>query len=79
MAISIGGVGRAIDNVFNERLWRTLKYEQIYLNPAENGIACRVGIATYLRYYNEERPHCSLNDRTPDEVYYESRINQRVA
>jgi putative transposase len=79
VAISMDGVGRAIDNVFIERLWRTLKYDHIYLNPAENGIACRAGIATYLRYYNEERPHSSLNDRTPDEVYYESRINQRVA
>jgi putative transposase len=77
--ISMDGVGRAIDNVFIERLWRTLKYDHIYLNPAENGITCRAGIATYLRYYNEERPHSSLGDATPDEVYYESRINQRVA
>jgi putative transposase len=79
VAISMDGVGRAIDNVFIERLWRTLKYDHIYLNPAENGTACRAGIATYLRYYNEERPHSSLHDATPDEVYYESRINQRVA
>ena len=79
VAISMDGVGRAIDNVFIERLWRTLKYDHIYLNPAESGIACRAGIATYLRYYNEERPHSSLGDATPDEVYYESRINQRVA
>ena len=77
--ISMDGVGRAIDNVFIERLWRTLKYDHIYLNPAENGITCRAGIATYLRYYNEERPHSSLGDATPNEVYYESRINQRVA
>jgi putative transposase len=77
--ISMDGVGRAIDNVFIERLWRTLKYDHIYLNPADNGITCRSGIATYLRYYNEERPHSSLGDATPDEVYYESRINQRVA
>ena len=77
--ISMDGVGRAIDNVFIERLWRTLKYDHVYLNPAENGITCRAGIATYLRYYNEERPHSSLGDATPDEVYYESRINQRVA
>jgi len=50
VAISMDGVGRAIDNVFIERLWRTLKYDHIYLNPAENGITCRAGIATYLRY-----------------------------
>ena len=79
VAISMDGVGRAIDNVFIERLWRTLKYDHIYLNPANSGYACRSGIAAYLHYYNEERPHSSLGDSTPGEVYYESRINQRVA
>ncbi len=77
--ISMDGVGRAIDNVFIERLWRTLKYDHIYLNPADSGMECRAGIARYLRYYNEERPHSSLGDATPDEVYYGLRINQRVA
>ena len=79
VAISMDGVGRAIDNVFIERLWRTLKYDHLYLNPAENGAACRAGITDYLHYYNKERPHSSLDDQTPDEVYYETRINQRVA
>ena len=79
VAISMVGVGRAIDNVFIERLWRTLKYDHLYLYPAENGTECRAEITDYLRYYNEERPHSSLNDQTPDEVYYEARINQRVA
>jgi putative transposase len=65
VAISMDGVGGAIDNVFIERLWRTLKYDHIYLNPADSGTACRAGIAEYLSYYNEERPHSSLNDRTP--------------
>ena len=77
--ISMDGVGRAIDNVFIERLWRTLKYDHIYLNPADNGITCRAGIARYLRYYNKERPHSSLGDDTPDEIYYGLRINQRAA
>jgi len=77
--ISMDGVGRAIDNVFIERLWRTLKYDHIYLNPAENGITCRAGISEFLKYYNEERPHSSLGDATPDEVYYSLRINQRAA
>ena len=76
VSISMDGVGRAIDNVFIERLWRTLKYDHLYLNPAENGTAC---IANYLAYYNEERPNSSLDDQTPDEVYYASRSNQRVA
>jgi putative transposase len=77
--ISMDGVGRAIDNVFIERLWRTLKYDHVYLNPAINGNACRDGIGDYLNYYNSERPHSSLDDQTPDEVYYQSRINQRAA
>jgi putative transposase len=79
VAISMDGVGRAIDNVFIERLWRTLKYDHIYLNPAENGNACRAGITEYLRYYNEERPHSSLGDATLNEVYYALRNNQRAA
>jgi putative transposase len=58
----------AIDNVFIERLWRTLKYDHIHLNPAESGTACREGIQTLLKYYNEDRPHSSLDDQTPDEV-----------
>jgi putative transposase len=76
--VSMDGVGRAIDNVFIERLWRTLKYDQ-YLNPAVSGNACRDGITEFLNYYNEERPHSSLDDATPDEVYYQSRLNERAA
>ena len=79
VAISMDGVGRAIDNVFIERLWRTLKYDHVYLNPAESGNACRDGITEFLTYYNEERPHSSLSDATPDEVYYQSRLNERAA
>ena len=79
IAISIDGAGRAIDNVFIERLWRTLKYDHIYLNPADSGTTCRDGINEYLNYYNQDRPHSSLNDQTPDEVYYRSRSNQRAA
>ena len=79
VAISMDGVGRAIDNVFIERLWRTLKYDHVYLNPAESGNACRDGITGFLTYYNEDRQHSALNDATPDEVYYQSRINQRAA
>jgi putative transposase len=77
--VSMDGVGRAIDNVFIERLWRTLKYDHVYLNPADSGNACRDGITEFLTYYNEDRPHSALNDATPDEVYYQSRINQRAA
>jgi putative transposase len=79
VAISMDGAGRAIDNVFIERLWRTLKYDHIYLNPADNSITCRDGISEFLNYYNQDRPHSSLNDQTPNEVYYRSRSNQRAA
>ena len=72
------GVGGTIDNVFIERLWRTLKYDHVYLNPAASGNACRDGITEFLNYYNEDRPHTSLNDLTPD-VYYQSRLNERAA
>ncbi len=73
------GVGRAIDNVMIERLWRTLKYDHIYLNPAESGNACRDGIGEFFNYYDQDRPHSSLDDQTPDEVYYQRHTNQRVA
>jgi putative transposase len=79
VTISMDGVGRAIDNVFIERLWRTIKYDHIYLNPAESGNALRDGLATFIDYYNEDRPHCALGDATPDEVYYRSRLQQRAA
>ena len=79
VTISMDGVGRAIDNVFIERLWRTIKYDHIYLNPAESGNALRDGLETFIEYYNEDRPHSALGDATPDEVYYRSRLQQRAA
>jgi len=79
VAISMDGVGRAIDNVFIERLWRTIKYDHIYLNPAESGNVLRDGLEVFIDYYNEDRPHSSLDDATPDEVYYRSRLQQRAA
>jgi putative transposase len=68
--ISMDGKGRWMDNVFIERLWRSLKYECVYLRDLENGIQARDWIGEWLRLYNEERPHSSLsNDRTPMEEY----------
>ena len=67
--ISMDGVGRAIDNVFVERLWRTVKYEHLYPNPRENGHAVEAGLRTYFQYYNTDRSHTALGDRTPDEAY----------
>ena len=69
VSISMDGVVRAIDNVAIEWLWRTFKYDPLYLNPAENDTACRAGATNYLAHYNKERPHSSLDDQIPDEVY----------
>ena len=68
--ISMDGKGRAIDNVFIERLWRTVKYEDIYLKNYETPGALRSGLGEYFRFYNTERMHTSLNNKTPYEVYH---------
>ena len=67
--LSMDGKGRALDNVFIERLWRTLKYEQIYPTPAENGHQLEAQLRTYFAWYNDERPHSSLDDQTPREAH----------
>lgn len=69
--ISMDGKGRALDNVFVERLWRSVKYENIYLNGYTNMIEAYQGLSDYFEYYNHERPHQSLDYRTPSEVYHE--------
>ena len=63
------GKGRATDNAFIERFWRSLKYEHIYLNPCEDGIQLFNGIHKYITWYNERRRHSSLDDQRPKEVY----------
>ena len=67
--VSMDGKGRCLDNVFVERLWRTVKYEYVYLWRPEVVPALAAGLATYFGYYNEERSHQSLADRTPAEAY----------
>jgi len=67
--ISMDGKGRWMDNVMIERLWRSLKYECVYLHAFEGGSEARKGIGEWIRFYNERRPHSSLDGRTPDEVY----------
>ena len=76
IAISMDGRGRAIDNVMIERLWRTVKYEEVYLKSYETGADCHQGLATYLDYYDHERRHQSLARRTPWDVYRPSRANR---
>lgn len=61
--------GDGVDNVIVERLWKSLKYEDVYLNVYGNGRELEKGIGSYIRRYNEIRPHQSLNEATPDEIY----------
>jgi putative transposase len=67
--ISMDGRGRWMDNVFIERLWRSLKYECVFLNAFETGGEARTGIGRWIDFYNQRRPHSALGDRTPDEAY----------
>ena len=68
--ISMDGRGRALDNIFIERLWRSVKYEDIYLKDYATVPELDAGLAEYFRFYNDERLHQSLNYRTPAEVHY---------
>ena len=79
IAISMDGKGRALDNVMVERFWRTIKYEWIFLNPAENGIELIEGITGYIEWYNATRRHSSLNDQTPDQRYKEGLTSTTAA
>ena len=67
--ISMDGRGRWMDNVFIERLWRSLKYECVYLHAFETGSELRAGLTRWIGYYNTRRPHSALAGRTPDEAY----------
>lgn len=73
VAISMDGRGRALDNIFVERLWRSLKYEEVYLKEYESVRSATEQIGAYFRFYNHERPHQSLGYRTPAEVYREAK------
>jgi putative transposase len=69
VAISMDGKGRWIDNVFIERLWRSVKYEEVYLHAYTNGTEARAGLTRYFSFYNARRSHQSLDYRTPDDLY----------
>jgi len=77
--ISMDGKGRWIDNVFIERLWRSLKYEEVYLKAYETVAQANQGIGNYFDLYNQERPHQSLDRFTPDEVYAGARYLPEAA
>jgi len=78
-AISMDGKGRWVDNVFVERLWRTVKYEDIYLRAYETPKALREGLARYFTFYNSRRRHSALARRTPDAVYFGSQTTGAAA
>jgi len=69
IAISMDGKGRWMDNVFIERLWRSLKYECVYLNAFETGLQAKENIGKWIKHYNQDRPHSVFNGQTPSEVY----------
>ena len=69
VGMSMDGRGRWMDNVFIEWLWRSLKYEYIYLHAFDNGSALCAGLTVWIGYYNARRPHSTLDGRTPDEAY----------
>lgn len=75
--ISMDGKNRALDNVFTERLWRTVKYEDIYIRGYDSPKETRAGLGRYFEFYNLERPHQSLDYRTPAEVYFDPLIQKR--
>src|ERR1017187_3986356 len=69
IAVSMDGRGRCMDNIFIERLWRSLKYEEVYLRDYRMVPEARAGIDRYLQFYNYERPHQSLAYRPPADIY----------
>ena len=69
VAISMDGRGRALDNIFVERLWRSVKHEDVYLKGYGTVVELTLGLAEYFAFYNGERPHQSLGNRTPNAVY----------
>ena len=71
--ISMDSVGSYMDNVFVERLWRSVKYKEVYLKAYESVAEARAGIGAYLSFYNRERPHQALDYRTPAHVFEEGR------
>jgi putative transposase len=73
------GKGRCIDNIFIERLWRSVKYEKIFLEEFETVPELLSGLKEYLKFYNFERPHQSLVGKTPAEIYWGSEVARKAA
>jgi putative transposase len=71
IAISMDGRGRCQDNIFVERLWWTIKHQYLYLHSFDGGSALRKGLCAWIAFYNHDRAHSALDNRTPDEVYFD--------
>lgn len=69
--LSMDGKGRATDNAFIERFWRSIKYEQLYINPPKDGLDLYEQIKSYMNYYNKERRHQGIDDQIPEKLYYQ--------
>lgn len=69
--ISMDGRGRSVDNVFGKRLWKSVKYENVYLHAYGSASELTAGLDKYFTFYNQRRPHRSLEGQTPDAVYFE--------
>jgi putative transposase len=78
IAISMDGRGRVYDNIFIERLWRSVKYEEVYLNEYASVRTARTRLAQYFGYYNTARPHQALGYHTPAEVYFKERVDKET-
>jgi putative transposase len=70
--LSMDGKGRWVDNVFVERLWKSVKYEEVYLHAYDSVAEARQGLQRYFQFYNQRRPHSSLDGQTPNAVYFSS-------
>ena len=77
--ISMDGRGRYLDNIFIERLWRSLKQEAVYLHELKDGFQAKRVIKDWISFYNSERPHTALDKRTPDNAFFDTERNQKAA
>lgn len=77
--VSMDGKGRWVDNVLVERLWKSVKYEEVYLHAYDSVAEARQGLQRYFTFYNERRPHSSLDGQTPDSVYFDTLLIQQAA
>jgi len=77
--VSMDGKGRWVDNVLVERLWKSVKYEEVYLHAYDSVAEARQGLQRYFTFYNERRPHSSLDGKTPDSVYFDTLLIQQAA